>query len=223
MLIDQEFSRLVTRCQALPPSADYSEDDYVTNLFLTVLDFMMDGATVQKAIDCYKTNLWDEIRTHADLSQPFARFPDDEPGNRALAQHLWCNNHWIRAALLRQLHRYFGQIGVTSQNALREWAETSDFRRHFEGRVRVKVEIKGKPQVFGLGYAVYQWLVIRQRVETIKPDVHVHSFVKSVIGRDLGDQEVVRLLEEVARRIGLKAYELDWRIWEYQRSLPPTP
>jgi len=55
-------------------------------------------------------------------------------------------------------------------------------------------------------------------VPTIKPDVHVRRFVESTIHRSPTDDEIVQALEKVATGLGLKAYELDWRIWEYQKS-----
>ncbi|MEO0080898.1 MAG: hypothetical protein ABIL25_01230 [candidate division WOR-3 bacterium] len=74
-------------------------------------------------------------------------------------------------------------------------------------------------RIKGLGYAVYQWLVMRLGVESVKPDVHVLRFVARTIGRKLSPEDTVALVRQVARDMKLKAYELDWRIWEYQRDL----
>lgn len=69
-----------------------------------------------------------------------------------------------------------------------------------------------------MSYAIYQWLIMRQGIETIKPDIHVRRFVESIVQRsDFTDGELVSTLESVAKQLRLKAYELDWRIWEYQR------
>ena len=221
MVSEREFESLVERCTGLPPSRDYSEDDYVTNLMLTVLDFQMQGRAVENAIASYRSRRLGEIRTHADLVRTIEEYANDNEGNRVLAQHLWGNDHWTRAALLRELVSFFGEIGVTTQEALRDWASASNFEADFRGRVRVTLQSDGKrPWVSSLGYAVYNWLVIRQKVETIKPDIHVHRFVQETIGRPLGDREVVDVLKRVADEIGLKAYELDWRIWETQRGAP---
>jgi len=70
-----------------------------------------------------------------------------------------------------------------------------------------------------MGFAIYQWLIMRQGIETIKPDVHVTRFVESIICRSgIADEELVATLEKVAKQLGLKAYKLDWRIWEYQQK-----
>jgi hypothetical protein len=204
---DTEMQLLLDACGKLSPAkGNYLETDYVSNLFLTVLDFMMHGAVVGKAIDYYAAHERARIRTCDELRAVLERYTDDENGNRALAQHLWGNNHWTRAALLRRLTDFLGGIGVTDQRALKEWADRSDFRRDFRGKVK------------GLGHAVYQWLVMRQGIETVKPDVHLHRFVTKVIGRECGDEELVCALEHVAERLHLKAYELDWRIWEHERG-----
>ena len=55
---------------------------------------------------------------------------------------------------------------------------------------------------------------MRQGVDTVKPDVHVRRFAESAVGRPLGDSEVIEVVSRAAKRLGIKAYELDWRIWE---------
>lgn len=207
MIDQQEFDLILERCRELPPAkGNYLENDYVTNLFLTVLDYQLQGRIVEKAIVFFQENRRAEIRTATDLKRLLARYADDEVGNTRLAQYLWGYKYWNRAHQLRELLAYFESIGVTSQKALKEWAESSSFEKDFKGRIP------------GLGFAIYQWLVMRQGVETIKPDVHIRRFVESIIHRSPTDDELVEALEKVARLLGLKAYELDWRIWEYQKN-----
>jgi hypothetical protein len=95
---------------------------------------------------------------------------------------------------------------VTDQPSLRLWANQSDFKGDFEGSVR------------GLGAAVYQWLVMRQGVDTIKPDVHVHRFTEAAVGRTLSDADTIAVVTGAAKVLGVKAFELDWRIWEAVRE-----
>jgi hypothetical protein len=63
---------------------------------------------------------------------------------------------------------------------------------------------------------------MRQGVDTVKPDLHVRRFAEGAVGRGLSDWEVVEVTTEAAKRLGIKAIELDWRIWEASRggSLP---
>jgi hypothetical protein len=112
---------------------------------------------------------------------------------------------WTRAQMLRDLVAYFGSIGVTDQGSLRIWAERATFERDFKARVR------------GLGPAVFQWLVMRQGVDTVKPDVHVHRFVAGVLGRRLSDVDVVEVTVAAAHRLGRPAHRVDWAIWEAGR------
>jgi hypothetical protein len=210
MITDSQFKSLLQRCQGLPPARGfYLENDFVKNLFLTVLDFQMHSRAIAKAMHHYESQRWSEIRTLVALQSLLAHFPDDKANNIAVAQYLWGNNHWTRVSLLRRLIAYFVSVGVTSQEMLVQWAKTSDFHRNVEGKIP------------GVGLAIYKWLVMRQGVETVKPDVHLRRFVRSVVGDDnFTDSELVSVLERVANRLGLKAYELDWRIWEYQRGGP---
>ena len=118
---------------------------------------------------------------------------------------LWNYHHWRRAQELRGLVAYFRERDVTDLASLRAWAEGST-SKDFVGHIK------------GLGPTVYQWLVMRTGVETVKPDVHVLRFVSAAIGRPVNEAEAVQALEEVAGRLGISARVLDWSIWEYQRG-----
>jgi len=203
-----EVERLATAATALPPArGEYTETDFVTNLMATVLDYQMHTSTVEKAIAHYKSHRWDEIRTIDDLEERLSRHPDSQAGNTALAQEMWGNKHWTRVHQLRDLTGFFRSIGVVDQPSLGAWAQRATFN-DFKGRVK------------GLGPAVFQWLVMRQGVDTVKPDVHVRRFAELVLGRPLGDTELVGLVTAAAVRAGVPARELDWRIWEASRGGP---
>jgi hypothetical protein len=68
--------------------------------------------------------------------------------------------------------------------------------------------------------SAYCWLVMRLGVDTVKPDVWLHSFVKRSLGRDLGDIELVEVMTEAAHRVGRSVRELDGGIWESERGGP---
>jgi hypothetical protein len=207
VISEEDVEKLASAATDLPPSASaYLEEDFVMNLLETVLDYMLQTKVVVKALEHFRQNCWNEVRSLDDLEQLVARFSEDQAGNTALAQHLWGYKLWTRAQQLRELARYFRRVGVVDQAQLRRWAHRSSFKRDFEGRVR------------GLGPAVYQWLVMRQGVDTVKPDIHVRRFAEAAVGRQLNDQDVIELTTKAARRIGIKAFELDWRIWEASRG-----
>jgi hypothetical protein len=207
VIIESDVDRVAAAGALLPPAAGvYLEEDFVMNLFETVLDYMMQTPVVVRALEYFRANRWDNVRTTADLNRLFSSYTDDKLGNTALAQYLWANNHWTRAGQLRDLTSYFASIGVIDQETLRAWAHNSEFKRDFEGRVK------------GLGPAVYQWLVMRQGVDTVKPDVHVRRFAENAVGRTLSDADVVAVVTQAADRLGIKAFELDWRVWESSRG-----
>jgi hypothetical protein len=196
------------------PAADgvYLEEDFVMNLLVTVLDYMLQTTVVVNALEYFKSNRWDEARTLDDLDTLMSRYPDDQDGNTELALYLWGYKHWTRAAQLRRLAEYFRSIGVVDRESLRTWAHHSEFRRDFEGRVK------------GLGTAGYHSLVMRQGVDTVKPDVHVRRYAEAAVGRSLNEAEVVEVVTGAARVLGIRAIELDLRIWEASRggSLPSS-
>ena len=165
MLSDVEFHAFVGRCRQLPAaSGSYLENDYITNLFLTVLDFRMRGRVIVRAMDHFRNNRWDEIRTLDHLQSLLSHRPDDRRGNTDVALYLGGNRLWTRTTLLRKLAAYFRSIGVISQDALNQWARTSDYERDFKGKIP------------GMAFAIYKWLLMRQGVETVKPDVHLIAF-----------------------------------------------
>jgi hypothetical protein len=208
-ITDAEFAVIVAECRALPPATgNYLIDDYIDNLFLTVLDFQLRTVTVERAMNHYKAHRKESIRTHQDLTQLLAQYSDTKEDNIRVAQYLWGYNYWNRVELLRRLVAYFEACGVSTQDELQKWAGQTDFEQ-FSGKIK------------GTGFAIYKWLVMRLGVETIKPDLWVHRFIQAAIGRKVSDVIAVSVLERAARDIGLRAYELDWRIWEYQRNLTP--
>lgn len=207
MITEEEIESVVVAGRGLPPAASsYLEEDFVMNLLETVLDYMLQTTVVVAALEYFRANRWGEIRTLDDLDAVLARYPEDQKGNTALAVHLWGYRFWTRAQQLRDLVRYFRSIGVVDRESLKAWAHDSEFKRDFAGRVR------------GLGPAVYQWLVMRQGVDTIKPDVHVRRFAEAAFGRPLGDHDLIDVVCQAAQRLGIKAYAFDWRIWEASRG-----
>lgn len=202
---EDDFQRVVAKCREIPAAeSDFLVEDYVDNMLLTVLDFQMRGTTVARAMEYFSRHARGEINSFDTLKNLLAHYPDTQEGNRQLAQYLWGYNLWTRAELLRRLLVYFEAQGVTTQKALQAWAADADYVRDFKGQVK------------GAGYAIFQWLVMRQGVETVKPDVWLHRFMQEVLGYSVRDEVVVELLKEVALELEIKAYDLDWRIWKYQ-------
>ncbi len=209
MIRNADVEKIAALGKDLPAAEGvYIEDDYVTNLMATVLDYQFQSTVVERAIAHYKRHRWDKIRDLDDLEEVFGRFDDTPEGNKELAQYLWGYDLWTRSGQLRNLARFFDSIGVTDQPALKSWAETSTFEKDFQGQVK------------GLGPAVYQWLIMRQGVDTVKPDVHVRRFAERAVGRPLNDKDLIQGVERAAELLNLTALEFDWRIWEWSREQP---
>jgi hypothetical protein len=213
MTTADDVQRVVARSRILPPASSVPsvilEADFILNVMTTVLDIQMSTTAVTRALEHFRAKHGHRIRAMGDLQRVLGRFSDDQQGNTALAQYLWGYDLWTRAHMLRDLVDYFDGIGVRDQESLRAWAAGSDFQRDFEGKVK------------GLGLAAYKSLMMRQGVDTVKPDTHVKRFVEAAIGRRASDAEVVTLVENAARELGLPAADLDWRIWEHQRRAGP--
>jgi hypothetical protein len=208
MISDNDIARMTDACRQLSePVGDYFIDDYLTNLVATVIDFQTHTTAVERALEHFVTHVRPTLDRLDDLVALMGCWPADQPGNTALARHLWGYDMWTRAQMLRDLVAFFTSIAVTDRAALRRWATDATFAHDFKGRVR------------GLGPAVFQWLVMRQGVDTVKPDVHVHRFASRVLGRPVTDTDVVEVIVEAARRLGRPPHRLDWAIWE---AAPPA-
>lgn len=205
MFSSRDFQQLLAACRNLPPAkGNYLCSDYVENLLTTVLDFQMHVTTVERAMIHYRQNAQQEIANFDSLKALLLAYPDNKDGNLQIARYLWGYNHWTRVELLRRFVAYFEARGVTTQERLKQWAAEVNFDRDFKGKIK------------GASYAIFQWLVMRQGVETIKPDIWIHRFIEDALGYRVSDERAVALLEKAAQEIGVKAYELDWSIWEFK-------
>ncbi|MCX6382614.1 MAG: hypothetical protein NT023_24570 [Armatimonadetes bacterium] len=202
-----EYRVLFHACRDVPPAKkDYRVNDFVENLVLTVVDFMTRTKAVERAMQHFEVYAKKDAPDLLGLKALLSQYADDKVGNTVLAQRLWGYNMWTRAAMLRRLIGFFEEEGVANQEGLAQWAMDAQFKTHFEGRVK------------GLGYAVFNWLVMRQGVETIKPDVHILRFIQSTIGRRIDEKVAVESLVSIAKELGIPAYKLDWAIWEASRE-----
>lgn len=100
---------------------------------------------------------------------------------------------------------FLDDLGISTLEDLQRWAHKGTFD-DFRGKVP------------GLGFVLYQWLIMRMGVETVKPDSRILGFIREEIGRGVWETEAVEALEEVARRLSVRANVLDWSIWEYRRA-----
>jgi hypothetical protein len=214
-LSESEWQKLVRACAEVPsPSTlpdQWGEDgypDYVTNLMLTVLDLQLRNVIVNNAIEHYRRHCWDQVRHLDDLEEFLSDYADDADGNRAAAFALWGYRYGDRLHRLRDLTIWARRLGLVDQEQLRNWAHRSDFRRDFEGQTK------------GLGIAAYCWLVMRLGVDTVKPDVWTHRFVKKTLGRTVDDVALVEIITAAARQVGRSPREVDAGIWESGRGDP---
>jgi len=98
MISEADVEKLASAARLLPPNTStYLEEDFVMNLLETVLDYMLQTEVVVRALQRLRENRWNDARTLDDLERVMARFPEDQPGNTALAQYLWGYNFWTRA------------------------------------------------------------------------------------------------------------------------------
>lgn len=208
VLTAQDKTRLLIACVELPALYNHVlRKDYMHDLMVTVLDFYMRTEAVIKSLVYFeKVQTQQDIHTHARLSEVLLGFADSREGDVQASQFLWSTNHWKRARLLRRLLAYLESVGVTDQPSLDAWARQADFERDFKGKAP------------GLGLAVFQWLIIRCGVQTVKPDVWVFRFSQRVLGRKISDKVAVALFNELAPMIGTSISAIDATIWSFERT-----
>lgn len=201
---EEEVRDFAHLCRGLPPAQGvYVQTDYVTNLFLTVLDYKSKAESVRAALLCYRDRWWNEIRDLDSLKSFLARYPDTPEGNLAAGSALWGFKAARRVSELRNLIRYFEARGVVNQEFLNHWARSSAYR-DFMGRVK------------GLDLRVYESILTRQGCGPVKPAPHLRSFICDAMARRVPDNELVDVVERASQHLGISARELDRRIYEYE-------
>lgn len=213
VVTNADFNRLVWECKKLPKhQKEYICNNFIENLLLTVLDFQMRGEVVGRSIEHFRESSHkNKIKNLKNIKEMLGN-ADEENQDRKIAQELFGYNHWTRIQLLRRLVRYFESTGVPdvwrveNQKQLVKWANKVEYESHFKGKVK------------GAGIAIFKWLVMRQGVNTIKPDTMLHKFFKETVGYNVDDNSLIKIFEKVAGELKIRANELDWSIWEYQRS-----
>lgn len=208
-LSQEELKKLHAECLKLPEGKNYRTDDYMINLFVTVLDFQMKTEAVDAALAFYRENRRSQLPTHEILAEMISWYPNTKKGNTKLANYLWNNNHWSRVKFLRELLKYFGEMKVRDMSTLSRWGKSADFQ-DVKGRIKTKEH--------SVGYAIFKWLQIRLGIDTVKPDVHVKKFVSDCMGRKSKNEETVEAIELIAEELGIPAFKLDAAIWQYQRD-----
>ena len=95
---DVDVERVAIAGKGLAPAASaYLEEDFIINLLETVLDYQTHTTAVVRALEYFRANRWNDVRTLDDLDATLSSYPDDQQGNTALAGYLWGNRHWTRA------------------------------------------------------------------------------------------------------------------------------
>jgi hypothetical protein len=218
VLVEAEIERLALQAKSLPPAETvYVDTDLIPCLLITVIDFQMQTKAVDAALRYFRDHESERVRTLGDLEVVFSDFPqDDREANTRIATFLCGYKLWTRMGLLRALIRWMRRDEIGDLADLQHWAVTSDFKRDFEGQVRYRAE----GRTYGLGVAVYNSLIMRLGVESVKPDVRLRRFVEATIGRKVNDSEIVSGLIEVAQQLGTTPRQLDWAIWESQGARP---
>jgi hypothetical protein len=203
-LSEKDVAIIVERCRTLPPaSRPYVQTDYILNLFLAVLDYRSTAEGVRKALTNYRQRWWDQIRTLDDLKRFLKRYPDTPEGNLMAGSDLWGFRAGRRVSELRNLVKFFEARGVVTQELLTHWARTSQYR-DFMGRVK------------GLSLDVYEGILMRQGYGPIKPAPHLAGFLAATLARQVSDAEQREAIDRASGKLGIRARELDRRIYEYE-------
>jgi len=121
---------------------------------------------------------------------------------------IWNYRHPKRVEILENLANKFLQIkkelnALSDLKALNEWGKQS------------KADDYPKFSVKGIGFVTYQYLRLMCGADTTKPDVHLKSAVKEGTGNKLPEAEVVQVVEQSAKRMNVKARQLDYALWRY--------
>ncbi len=207
--ITPELIQKVADSCALMPAVrrDGREEDPIKVCSLAVLDFQMRGSMVERALDHFYSEAAPElgIKSLADLDRYLASEPSDE----AAAVALWGARYWTRLAILRNLMALFlnyqREHGIGSEiEAMQTWADGSQFKRDFQGKVK------------GLGYNMFTHMQQRLGLNTAAPTGWTCHFIEETLGKTPKDNCLVDIINATADSLGTSGANLDWRIRVHQ-------
>ncbi|MEX2587873.1 MAG: hypothetical protein WD602_07780 [Actinomycetota bacterium] len=201
---DEEFQTLAVRARTLPPARGvYVQTDYITNLFLAVLDYRSTAESVRRALAHFREKWGDQIRTLTDLKTFLNRYEDSPEGNLFAGSDLWGFRAARRVKELRGLVAFFESRDVVNQEALSRWAHNSSYR-DFMGRVK------------GLDLPIYEAILTRLGCGPIKPSRYLMSFISTGLRRPVAESELVPVLKKLARELDMREQDLERRIFEFE-------
>jgi hypothetical protein len=121
---------------------------------------------------------------------------------------IWNYNHPERVEILKRLINRYLQVKKDLKidddlTALKEWGRRSTVRDYKDLNVK------------GIGFVTYQYLRLMCGADTTKPDIHLKRAVKEGTGENLPLEEVVQVVEETSKKLGIKARQLDYALWRY--------
>ncbi len=128
---------------------------------------------------------------------------------------IWNYNHPARVEILKRLINKCIEIkkklkiddGLT---ALQVWGKQSTVRDYKNFNVK------------GFGFTTFQYLRLMCGADTTKPDIHLKRAVKDGTGENLNLEEVVQIVEETAKKLDVKARQLDYALWRYYSRGKPS-
>lgn len=207
-LSPEQFQQLLIATANLPVAhLEPLQGDYLQQVLETPLNFQMRVEVVVKALEHFRKQVQTQhgIHTYQDLVQALGQFADTDEDNKACANWLFGNNHWTRVALLRRFLEFLGQQQLTDLAGLTSWAEQAVYERDFKGKVK------------GMGRAVFNWLLLRLGVQTIKPDVWVLNFGQRILGQRIPDVQLIEALMDIAPLVGRTPIHIDRTLWHHER------
>ena len=121
---------------------------------------------------------------------------------------IWHYNHPERVEILKSLTNKFMQIQKELQidnelEAMKVWAKKSTINDYLSFNVK------------GIGFVTYQYLRFMCGADTAIPTVHLKRAVKDGTDGKLSDGETVKVVEETAKKLKIKARQLDYSLWKY--------
>lgn len=107
-------------------------------------------------------------------------------------------------------------VGVTKYliSAQEIFDGETEMRRLGRWAVSVTSRDYKTPGVPGFALSGFQYLRILFGADTAKPDVHIRRFASEAVGRKIGDEKALALLEAAAARLGWSLCAVDHEIWE---------
>lgn len=209
LLTQEEIAHLSKYIDANCQVTDLVEEDYYQNPNLIIMDAILSkmrnyDVIKKQSLDFFEKN-YSDINTLTELVSKI-----DEVGFTEFMEYVNCDGldrieqiYNLASAFLnyKTTHNFSSDL-----EAMRHWAKHAEFGDFIN-------------QINGIDPTTFQYLQLLLGVDTVKPDVHIMSFLREQTGTNYNEYQSIIAIKELANYRKSSVASLDYAILNHMRNV----